>query len=121
MDYFEEGDLDKFNPGLGVNEQADLLPFDKKFEFPREKLTIGKRLGAGAFGVVYEGLATGIVSSEEKSVVAVKMVKKTADNEVRLTIQYYNENPVYNNNQLFTFRIGNSSVGVWTENHDPSR
>lgn len=39
-------------------------------------------MGAGAFGVVVEGLATGILPYEEKTTVAVKMVQPTADNEV---------------------------------------
>lgn len=40
----------------------------------------GKQLGAGAFGVVYKAEARGIVNAEETTPVAVKMVKKTADN-----------------------------------------
>lgn len=43
-------------------------------------LFIGKQLGAGAFGVVYKADARGIVNAEETTTVAVKMVKKTADN-----------------------------------------
>lgn len=41
---------------------------------------IGKQLGAGAFGVVYKAEARGIINAEETTTVAVKMVKKTADN-----------------------------------------
>lgn len=41
---------------------------------------IGKQLGAGAFGVVYKADARGIINAEETTIVAVKMVKKTADN-----------------------------------------
>ncbi|CAH0397497.1 unnamed protein product [Chilo suppressalis] len=68
------------NPDLGIDEQAELLPYDEKFEFPPEKLTLGKQLGAGAFGVVYKAEARGIINAEETTPVAVKMVKKTADN-----------------------------------------
>ncbi len=67
-----------------MDEQADLLPYDKKYEFPREKLKLGKQLGAGAFGVVVKGSASGILPYEEETTVAVKMVKQTADNEVSL-------------------------------------
>jgi FMS-like tyrosine kinase 1 len=65
-----------------LDEQADLLPYDKKFEFPREKLKLGKQLGAGAFGVVIKAVAQNILHYEEETVVAVKMVKKQTDNEV---------------------------------------
>lgn len=48
---FEEGNIESINPDLSLDEQADLLPYDKKYEFPRDKLKFGKQLGAGAFGV----------------------------------------------------------------------
>ncbi|XP_037051566.1 vascular endothelial growth factor receptor 1 isoform X6 [Bradysia coprophila] len=79
---FDEGNPDRINPELALDEQAELLPYDKKYEFPREKLKLGKQLGAGAFGVVVKGLANGILPYEEETTVAVKMVKQTADNEV---------------------------------------
>ena len=43
---------------------------------------IGKQLGAGAFGVVVEAIAYKINPFEDKTRVAVKMVKSNADNEV---------------------------------------
>lgn len=80
---FEEGNVDSINPDLDLGEQADLLPYDKKYEFPREKLKLGKQLGAGAFGVVMKAYAQGILPYEEETTVAVKMVKQMADNEVQ--------------------------------------
>ncbi|XP_031631901.1 vascular endothelial growth factor receptor 1-like isoform X3 [Contarinia nasturtii] len=79
---FEEGNPDSINPDLALDEQADLLPYDKKYEFPRDKLKLGKQLGAGAFGVVIKGVAQGILPYEDETTVAVKMVKQMADNEV---------------------------------------
>lgn len=79
---FVEGNVDHINPDLMLNDQADLLPYDKSFEFPREQLKLDKQLGAGAFGVVMKATAMGIRPSEQETVVAVKMVKKIADNEV---------------------------------------
>lgn len=58
------------------------MPYDKKYEFPREKLKLGKQLGAGAFGIVIKGIAQGILPYEDETIVAVKMVKQMADNEV---------------------------------------
>ncbi|XP_046803769.1 vascular endothelial growth factor receptor kdr-like [Lucilia cuprina] len=79
---FEEGAVEHINPALTLDEQADLLPYDRGFEFPREKLKLGKQLGAGAFGVVLKAHAEGIKPEEKESVVAVKMVKRQANNEV---------------------------------------
>lgn len=79
---FEEGSPECINPALSLDEQADLLPYNKDFEFPRENLKLGKQLGAGAFGIVVKAQAKGIVHYEEESTVAVKMVKPNADNEV---------------------------------------
>lgn len=80
--HFEEGNIESINPDLALDEQADLLPYDKKYEFPREKLKLGKQLGAGAFGIVIKGIAQGILPYEDETIVAVKMVKQMADNEV---------------------------------------
>ncbi|XP_068082704.1 vascular endothelial growth factor receptor 2 [Anabrus simplex] len=76
---FEEGAMQSLNPELCVDEQAELLPYDRKWEFPRSKLKLGKQLGAGAFGVVMKGQAFGIVEGEDVTTVAVKMVKRNAE------------------------------------------
>ncbi|KAH3786281.1 hypothetical protein DPMN_164387, partial [Dreissena polymorpha] len=54
------------------------LPLDSKWEFPRDRLTLGKELGSGAFGVVREGRAIGIGNRQGPSTVAVKMLKQDA-------------------------------------------
>ncbi|KAL4232110.1 Fibroblast growth factor receptor 4 [Mactra antiquata] len=54
------------------------LPLDSKWEFPRERLTLGKELGSGAFGVVRQGEAVGINNRQGSSTVAVKMLKQDA-------------------------------------------
>ncbi|XP_053693410.1 vascular endothelial growth factor receptor 1 isoform X2 [Sabethes cyaneus] len=79
---FEEGNLEQMNPDISLDEQADLLPYKTEYEFPKEKLKLGKQLGAGAFGVVMKASAQGIMVNEDETVVAVKMVKKQTDNEV---------------------------------------
>ena len=40
---------------------------------------LGKQLGAGAFGIVVKAEAKGILEEDEKTTVAVKMVKRNAD------------------------------------------
>ncbi|XP_023245876.1 vascular endothelial growth factor receptor 1-like [Copidosoma floridanum] len=75
---FEEGALDRINPELTLDEQAELLPYDRRWEFPRERLKLGKQLGSGAFGVVIKAEALGISNNETVTTVAVKMPRKTS-------------------------------------------
>lgn len=79
---FEEGNPASINPDLSLDEQADLLPYNRKYEFPKEKIKLGKQLGAGAFGIVIKGIAQGILPHERETTVAIKMVKYMADNGV---------------------------------------
>ncbi|KAJ7996417.1 hypothetical protein DPEC_G00236860 [Dallia pectoralis] len=58
------------------------LPYNKKWEFPRDKLKLGQILGAGAFGKVVEATAYGLGADENKTMrVAVKMLKPRAHSE----------------------------------------
>ncbi|KAF7686778.1 KIT proto-oncogene, receptor tyrosine kinase b [Silurus meridionalis] len=54
------------------------LPYDPKWEFPRERLRFGKVLGAGAFGKVVAATAYGLSSPDAVTTVAVKMLKPSA-------------------------------------------
>jgi len=40
---FEMGAPESINPELPVDEQADLLPYDRTWEFPKEKLVLGMK------------------------------------------------------------------------------
>uniref|UniRef100_A0A2K6GVZ3 Fibroblast growth factor receptor 2 n=1 Tax=Propithecus coquereli TaxID=379532 RepID=A0A2K6GVZ3_PROCO len=62
----------------GVSEYE--LPEDPKWEFPRDKLTLGKPLGEGCFGQVVMAEAVGIDKDKAKEAVtvAVKMLKDDA-------------------------------------------
>ncbi|XP_056131652.1 platelet-derived growth factor receptor alpha [Lampris incognitus] len=54
------------------------LPYDSRWEFPRDRLALGRILGSGAFGKVVEGTAYGLSRSQPVMKVAVKMLKPTA-------------------------------------------
>lgn len=41
LDMFDKGNPESINPDLPVDEQAELLPYDRKWEFPRERLKLG--------------------------------------------------------------------------------
>ncbi|XP_023247599.1 vascular endothelial growth factor receptor 1-like [Copidosoma floridanum] len=77
--YFEEGAVVFMNPELTVNEQAEYLPYDKKWEFAREKLKLGEQLESGAFRIVVRAEASGICATEPVTSVVVKMVHENAE------------------------------------------
>ncbi|NXA46383.1 CSF1R factor, partial [Nothocercus julius] len=57
------------------------LPYNEKWEFPRNNLQFGKTLGAGAFGKVVEATAFGLGKEDSVLKVAVKMLKSSADTD----------------------------------------
>ncbi|XP_026873989.2 vascular endothelial growth factor receptor kdr-like [Electrophorus electricus] len=66
---------------IPLDEQCDRLPYDSnKWEFPRDRLRLGKTLGHGAFGKVVEASAFGIDKFSTCKTVAVKMLKGGATN-----------------------------------------
>ncbi|XP_072230619.1 macrophage colony-stimulating factor 1 receptor 2-like [Leuresthes tenuis] len=59
------------------------LPYNHKWEFPRDKLRLGSVLGSGAFGKVVEATAYGLGTDNKATRVAVKMLKPCAHSEER--------------------------------------
>ncbi|MBN3287131.1 KITA factor, partial [Polyodon spathula] len=59
------------------------LPYNHKWEFPRDKLRFGKTLGSGAFGKVVEATAYGMSNADSVMTVAVKMLKPSAHSTER--------------------------------------
>uniref|UniRef100_A0A6Q2Y9P9 Tyrosine-protein kinase receptor n=1 Tax=Esox lucius TaxID=8010 RepID=A0A6Q2Y9P9_ESOLU len=60
-----------------------------EWEVAREKITMHKELGQGSFGMVYEGLAKGVVKDEAETHVAIKTVNESAS--MRERIEFLNE------------------------------
>lgn len=60
-----------------------------EWEVPREKITLCRELGQGSFGMVYEGVAKGVVKDEPETRVAVKTVNESAS--MRERIEFLNE------------------------------
>jgi len=44
-----------------------------EWEVPREKIQIGRPIGKGSFGMVYEGVASDIVKNQPIACVAIKV------------------------------------------------
>ncbi|XP_059351244.1 fibroblast growth factor receptor 4-like isoform X2 [Daphnia carinata] len=76
-----QGDQSRLNRDLPLEEQADLLPYDKRWEFPRNRLRLGKQLGVGCFGRVLQAEAVGINDGSNRAVstVAVKTTRSQRD------------------------------------------
>ncbi|XP_060053348.1 vascular endothelial growth factor receptor 3 isoform X3 [Erinaceus europaeus] len=68
------------DPGeVPLQEQCEYLSYDSsQWEFPRERLHLGRVLGHGAFGKVVEASAFGIHKGSSCDTVAVKMLKEGA-------------------------------------------
>ena len=60
---------------LEINEYAPLHPGTRSWEVARENVIIEKVIGRGAFGQVAQGKASDIPGREEKTTVAIKMLK----------------------------------------------
>ncbi|XP_055303679.1 macrophage colony-stimulating factor 1 receptor 1-like [Sitodiplosis mosellana] len=79
---FLRGDPEGINPDMTLDDQVCLLPYNgNKYEFARDRLKLGKQIGAGAFGMVTKGIAQGILPNEEETTVAVKSVKPKLDSQ----------------------------------------
>ncbi|XP_070197550.1 vascular endothelial growth factor receptor 1-like [Littorina saxatilis] len=75
-----------YNPDLPIDEQTGCLPYDPKWEFPKDRLRMGMILGQGAFGRVMKAEAIGIGDSQNVISVAVKMVKDCTDKEQMMAL-----------------------------------
>ncbi|KAL8559545.1 hypothetical protein ACOMHN_018708 [Nucella lapillus] len=78
--------LGDYNPELPIDEQTGCLPYDPKWEFPKERLRLGMILGQGAFGRVMKAEAVGIGDSQNVTTVAVKMVKDCTDKDQMMAL-----------------------------------
>ncbi|XP_047483128.1 platelet-derived growth factor receptor alpha-like isoform X5 [Penaeus chinensis] len=89
---FRKGKLNELNSDCTADEQAELLPYDCKWEVSRRDIHLGRQLGSGAFGRVVKAVVTGAAAENLKVkdeagmgttssslVVAVKMCKSQQD------------------------------------------
>ncbi|XP_046638612.1 vascular endothelial growth factor receptor kdr-like [Daphnia pulicaria] len=74
------GNPNAINEELSLDYQIEILPYDRRWEFPRNRLKLGVQLGAGCFGRVVKAEAVGVKDSEENvQTVAVKMIKSATN------------------------------------------
>ena len=65
-----------------------------EWEVPREKIEIGRPIGKGSFGMVYEGVASDIVKNEPKARVAIKVSTVVLMSTVSIEVYIRSKPPV---------------------------
>lgn len=88
-----------------------------EWEVAREKITMHRELGQGSFGMVYEGIAKGVVKDEPETRVAIKTVNESAS--MRERIEFLNEASVMKefNCHHVVGRRGGLSLLLTSEKH----
>jgi muscle, skeletal, receptor tyrosine kinase len=77
-------DINKLPANINYHQTAAKLnPKLEKLEYPRNDIIYIKDLGQGAFGRVFQGKAPRLISNEEFTLVAVKMLKDGASQDMQ--------------------------------------
>ncbi|XP_030754042.1 tyrosine-protein kinase transmembrane receptor Ror2 [Sitophilus oryzae] len=77
-------DLDKLPSNMQYHRHgAPLNPKLEKLEYPRNDIIYLRDLGQGAFGSVFQAKAPGLVAGEDFTIVAVKMLKDDASDDMQ--------------------------------------
>ncbi|XP_071452012.1 tyrosine-protein kinase transmembrane receptor Ror2-like isoform X2 [Hetaerina americana] len=81
-------DLDKLPSNLAYHRTgAQLNPKLEKLEYPRNDIVYIRDLGQGAFGRVFQAKAPGLVKGEDFTLVAVKMLKDEATEDMQVDFE----------------------------------
>lgn len=81
-------DLNKLPSNSAYHETKALLnPKLERLEYPRNNIIYIKDLGQGAFGRVFQAKAPGLIAGEEFSLVAVKMLKDDASQDMQVDFE----------------------------------
>ncbi|XP_044741574.1 tyrosine-protein kinase transmembrane receptor Ror2 [Chrysoperla carnea] len=81
-------DLDKLPSNMAYHSTgAQLNPLLEKLEFPRNNIIYIRDLGQGAFGRVFQAKAPGLIAGEEFTLVAVKMLKDEASQDLQVDFE----------------------------------
>ena len=81
-------DINKLPSNTAYHETKALLnPKLEKLEYPRNNIIYIKDLGQGAFGRVFQAKAPGLIAGEDFSLVAVKMLKDDASQDMQVDFE----------------------------------
>lgn len=81
-------DLSKLPNNTAYHETGALLnPVLEKLEYPRNNIIYMRDLGQGAFGRVFQARAPGLMSGEEMTICAVKMLKDDASQDLQVDFE----------------------------------
>lgn len=81
-------DLNKLPSNTAYHETGALLnPKLEKLEYPRNNIIYIRDLGQGAFGRVFQAKAPGLIAGEDFTLVAVKMLKDDASQDMQVDFE----------------------------------
>lgn len=81
-------DLNKLPSNTAYHETGALLnPKLEKLEYPRNNIIYIRDLGQGAFGRVFQARAPGLIAGEDFTLVAVKMLKDDASQDMQVDFE----------------------------------
>ena len=79
LDAFMNGNQARINSSMILNEQAPHLLYSGKYEMEESNFEIGRKIGGGTFGSVYEGLTYDLINPKQKIKAAIKAVNNPND------------------------------------------
>ena len=91
VEFTIEGLIENFPSSNPIFDRVQTLKSTgpHKKEFPSEKIKFVRELGEGAFGRVYQGLATNIIEGEDSTIVAVKQLKTDTTADDTPVVEFY--------------------------------
>ncbi|XP_064098982.1 vascular endothelial growth factor receptor kdr-like isoform X2 [Macrobrachium nipponense] len=120
---FQKGRPNELNPNCTADGQAELLPYDHKWEVSRDRIQLGQQLGAGAFGRVVKATVSNLEPGIPKTAVALKMCKMQADNtqitaltqELKIMIHIGKHLNIVNLMGAYTDNVGKGELWILVE------
>ncbi|XP_064099466.1 vascular endothelial growth factor receptor 2-like [Macrobrachium nipponense] len=120
---FQKGRPTELNPYCTADEQAELLPYDHKWEVSRDRIQLGQQLGAGAFGRVVKATVSNLEHGIQKTAVALKMSKMQADTtqitaltqELKIMIHIGKHLNIVNLMGAYTANVGKGELWILVE------
>jgi hypothetical protein len=120
---WKKGNLNMINSYMVLNEQAAHLSYSGKHEIDQSKFEIGRKLGGGNFGSVYEGMAEDLIHPGKKNKVAIKSVNNPLDPtqiyamicEIKVLDQLENRLDLVNMNGACTTKFKSGKIWLFLE------
>ena len=91
--------------------QTSKPPGPHEKEFPSEKIKFVRELGEGAFGRVYQGMATNIIKEEDSTIVAVKQLKTDNTDDINtVVVEFFKGEYIFEINSTMSTVLHENSI-----------